>query len=229
MDLIKSEQKKFSEDWWELLSPEFKESYMKSIYNYIISKKLNFSEIYPSSSNIYKAFELTPYKKVKIVILGEEPYSTPGLATGLSFSTPSGRDLTPALKVIFKEVENDMYNGLYLDKNPNLTHWANQGVFLLNTCLTVEEGSQLSHNKIGWQTFTEKVISHINDKETPVVFMLWGNNARMYKKLITNKHHLILEAGHPSPFNAEKFFFGNKHFTKANQFLMMNNIEPIAW
>lgn len=158
------------------------------------------------------------------------PYHNTGMAVGLSFSVPPGtKKIPPSLNNIFKEIENDMYNGLYLDKNPDLTHWATQGVFLLNTCLTVEEGSPLSHSNIGWQTFTETTVSLINDKDTPVVFMLWGNNAREYKKLITNSHHLILEAGHPSPFSAEKFFFGNKHFTKANQFLMKNNIEPISW
>lgn len=230
MNLIETEKKKFSDDWWELLSSEFGKEYMQKVYSYIISRKINLAEIYPSSDKIYKAFEVTPYKKVKIVILGQDPYPTAGMAMGLSFSIPPGsRKVPPSLVNIFKEIENDVYNGLYLDKNPDLTHWARQGVFLLNTCLTVEEGEPNSHQNIGWEEFTKKSISLINEKDTPVVFMLWGNNARQYKSLITNPKHLILEAGHPSPFSAEKFFFGNKHFSKANQFLMKNNIEPIGW
>lgn len=158
------------------------------------------------------------------------PYHTPGYAMGLAFSVPNNvPKIPPSLVNIFKEIESDVYNGLYLDNNPDLSRWSGQGVFLLNTCLTVEKGLPLSHENIGWQTFTQVAFQQLCDKPGPVVFMLWGNHAKEYKKFIHNKYHLVLETTHPSPFSFDKGFKGCKHFSKANQYLVDNNLKPIIW
>lgn len=158
------------------------------------------------------------------------PYHTPGYATGLAFSVPKNvPKLPPSLVNIFKEIESDIYNGLYLDQDSDLSRWSEQGVFLLNTCLTVEKGVPLSHEHLGWQQFTQKAFQHICDKNEPIVFMLWGNHAKEYKKFIHNKYHLVLETTHPSPFSFDKGFKGCKHFSKANQYLIDNNLKPIIW
>lgn len=225
MDLSETEKSKFHPTWWSLLKLEFDKDYMKKIYQYLISRKIDFTEVCPSLGKIYKAFENDP-KDIKIVIIGDEPYNDKSLAQGLAFSVPSTTEKLPlALKNIIKEVEDDVYNGLYLDNDPDLTKWSNQGVFLLNTNLTVEESVSLSHQHLGWGQFTSTVIKLLNNKSTPVVFMLWGN-ARAYKPLITNKKHLILEADYPSEIHQ---FKGCKHFSKANEFLRTNNIQQITW
>lgn len=228
INLVETQKSKFSSDWWDKLSVEFEQQYMQDIYNYLISRKIDFADIYPSSDKVYKAFE-EPFKNVKIVILGQDPYHTTGAAQGLAFSVSSTYpSVPPSLVNILAEVENDIYDGFYLDKNPNLEHWSKQGVFLLNTCLTVEKGLPLSHEHIGWQKFTQVAFQHICDKNEPVVFMLWGNHAKAYKQFIHNKYHLVLEAMHPSPFSV-KGFKGCKHFSKANQYLLDNNLKPIIW
>lgn len=230
MNLIQSEKDKFAKDWWDLLSPEFSQQYMLDIYNYIISRKINLADIYPSSDKVYKAFE-DPYKDIKVVILGQDPYHTPGMAIGRAFgvslNTPDTKT-PPSLRNIFEEVENDVYNGLYLDRDVSLEKWSKQGIFLLNTCLTVEKGLPLSHSNIGWQKFTQVVFQHLTNKKEPVVFMLWGNHARQYKQFIHNKYHLVLEATHPSPYS-KSGFLGCGHFSKANDYLKANNMEPIIW
>lgn len=228
MNLKKSEESKFSNDWWEILSPEFEQQYMMDIYKYIISRKIDFAEILPSSNNVYKAFE-EPFKNIKVVILSQDPYHTPGMALGKAFAVPNNvPKLPPSLINIFAEIENDVYDGMYLDKDPTLEGWTKQGVFLLNTCLTVEKGLPLSHEHIGWQQFTQVAFQAICNKQEPVVFMLWGNHAKDYKKFIHNKYHLVLEATHPSPFSV-KGFKGCKHFSKANSYLIDNNLKPIIW
>jgi len=228
MNLKESEKVKFSDDWWEILSPEFEQQYMVDIYKHIISRKIDFATIFPSSNNVYKVFE-EPFKNIKVVILGQDPYHTPNMAIGKAFAVPNNLpSLPPSLVNILTEVENDVYDGMYLDKDPTLINWSKQGVFLLNTCLTVEKGLPLSHEHIGWQTFTKIVFQAICDKNEPIVFMLWGNHAKAYKQFIHNKYHLVLEATHPSPFSV-KGFKGCKHFSKANEYLINNNLKPIIW
>lgn len=225
MNLTESEKSKFHPNWWNLISSEFNKDYMKKIYQYLISRKIDFTEICPSSDKTYKAFEYDP-KDIKVVIIGDEPYNDKSLAQGLAFSVPSSTDKLPSvLKNIIREVEEDIYGGLYLDNDPDLSKWSKQGVFLLNTNLTVEENNPLSHQHLGWDQFTSQVVKLLNNKPTPVVFMLWGN-ARAYKPLLTNKKHLILEADYPSEIHD---FKGCKHFSKVNEFLRTNNIQQITW
>lgn len=183
--------------------------------------------VYPPKNLVFNALRLTPYKNVKVVILGQDPYHGVGEAHGLSFSVVDGVKLPPSLKNIYKELETDL--GIVNDDLGDLTYWAKQGVLLLNSTLTVVKDTPNSHKDIGWQKFTDEVIKHLNNKETPVVFILWGAFARAKKVLITNKKHLIIESPHPSPFSAHHGFFGSKPFSKTNDFLIKNNIEPIDW
>ncbi len=230
MNLIESEKNKFAKDWWDMLSPEFSEQYMMNIYGYIINRKASFASIYPDSNRVYKAFEES-YKDIKVVVLGQDPYHTPGMAIGRAFAVSKNTldtKVPPSLRNIFEEVEKDVYNGLYLDRDISLENWSKQGVFLLNTCLTVEESVPLSHANIGWQKFTQVVFQHLTNKQEPLVFMLWGNHARQYKQFIHNKYHLVLEATHPSPYS-KAGFLGCKHFSKANDYLIANNTKPIIW
>ena len=229
MNLKETEECKFSPDWWSLLDIEFNMDYMKDIYNYLIDISKQKVNIYPSASLVYKAFELTHYKDVRVCILGQDPYHTPGAAMGLAFSVPEELHMIPpSLRNIFAEIENDVYNGLIVDQNPDLTRWAKQGVFLLNTTLTVEKGMPASHDNIGWRRFTQTVVQLLAAKSEPIVFIFWGNHAREYKKFITNQYHLLLEASHPSPFSVSGFK-GCKHFSKTNDYLVQNNIKPINW
>lgn len=192
----------------------------------IINDQYKKHVVYPKKEEIFKALELTPLNKVKVVILGQDPYINEGQAMGLSFSVPFGvSKIPPSLVNIFKEIKSDL--GYYCF-NTNLTPWANQGVLLLNTCLTVIKGRSLSHKDIGWNKITEQVISKINEKNEPVVWMLWGKFAQSYDSLITNKKHFILRAAHPSPFSCHNFF-GCKHFSKANKILKDNGLTTIDW
>lgn len=228
MNLKETQKSKFSPDWWDKLEQEFDQDYMKYIYSYIIERVQDKAQIFPSSDKVYKAFEY-PFNNIKVVILGQDPYHSPDMAQGLAFSVPQNTPkIPPSLVNIFAEVENDVYNGLHLDKNPDLTRWSEQGVLLLNTCLTVERGSPFSHGHLGWQKFTEVAFKAVCDKQEPVVFILWGNHAKEYKKFIHNKYHLVLEASHPSPFSV-KGFIGCKHFSKTNEYLINNNLKPIIW
>lgn len=228
MNLKETQKNKFSSDWWNKLEQEFDQDYMKYIYSYIRERVQDKAQIFPSSDKVYKAFEY-PFNNIKVVILAQDPYHSPELATGLAFSVPQNTPKTPpSLVNIFAEVENDVYNGLHLDKNPDLTRWSEQGVLLLNTCLTVERGSPFSHGHLGWQKFTEVAFKAVCDKQEPVVFILWGNHAKEYKKFIHNKYHLVLEAAHPSPFSV-RGFMGCRHFSKTNDYLINNNLKPIVW
>lgn len=191
--------------------------------------------VYPPKEMILRAFELTPFENVKVVILGQDPYHGRGQAHGLSFSVPIGIKPPPSLENIFKELESDM--GIPRPNHGNLEKWAKQGVLLLNTILTVEESKPLSHANIGWEMFTYSIITELIRKENPVVFMLWGKKAQItnsglsWSELIkkTFPHHLVLEAAHPSPYSANKGFFGCKHFSKANEFLVKNGREAVDW
>ncbi len=211
--------------WDEVLSNEFKKGYFKKL-GIFVKKEYNKKEIYPKYNDIFNALRYTDYDDVKVVILGQDPYHGYNEAHGLSFSVKKGTPMPPSLQNIFKELEND----LNIKKtDSDLTSWAKQGVFLLNSIMTVEKDKPLSHKDKGWEIFTDNIIKCLNEREKPIVFVLWGSYARSKKVLITNKRHLVLESVHPSPLSAYRGFFGSKPFSKINSFLEKNNIEKIEW
>ena len=212
--------------WDEILKGEFEKEYYLKLREFL---KYEYSHyhIYPNMYDIFNAFKYTPYENVKAVILGQDPYHGAGQAHGLCFSVKEGVVPPPSLKNIFKEMQSDL--GIALPKSGTLTKWAQQGVMLLNTTLTVREGRPLSHKGKGWEIFTDEVIKKLNEKTEPVAFILWGGNARAKKPLITNPIHGIFETVHPSPLSAYGGFFGCKHFSKVNEFLSSRKIEPIDW
>lgn len=217
---------KINNDWDLILKDEFEKEYFKKI-EIFLDRAYKDKNIYPPREEIFKALELSSYQNTKVVILGQDPYYNYGQAQGLSFSVNEGVKLPPSLRNIYKEMESD------LDIKPantgSLISWAKQGVLLLNASLTVEEKNPNSHKSIGWQIFTDKIISSLNERQEPLVFILWGNFARSKKSLITNKRHMIIESAHPSPLSARHGFFGTKPFSKTNEFLKKNNIKEIDW
>ena len=213
-------------DWDLALKEEFEKDYFLKI-NDFINKEYETKTIYPPYDEIFNAFKLTPLNEVKVVILGQDPYHEKGQAHGLAFSTPAGRPKPRSLNNIFKEI-NAEYD-YSIPESGCLESWANQGVFLLNTVLTVEEGNANSHSKCGWQIFTDNVIKLLDNQTQPIVFLLWGKQAEKKKELIKNPNHLVLITSHPSPFSARRGFFGSNHFIKANEFLKKNNIKEINW
>ena len=213
-------------NWNNLLKDEFEKDYYTDLHNFLV-KEYKTKTIYPNMYDIFNALHYTDYDKVKIVILGQDPYHGPKQAHGLSFSVLPGVPAPPSLKNIFKELNSDL--GCYIPNNGYLKSWADQGVLLLNTVLTVRAGTPNSHKNKGWETFTDKVISVLNEREDPVIFILWGNNAIAKKKLITNKNHFILQSVHPSPLSASRGFFGSKPFSKANEILKSIGKTPIDW
>ena len=212
--------------WKEALAGEFSKPYFESLVHFLRAEKAAGATIYPPGGQIFRAFELTPVDKVKVVILGQDPYHGPGQAHGLSFSVPVGVPAPPSLKNIFKEIESDL--GVRMSGCPNLESWARQGVLLLNAVLTVRGGEAASHGKIGWQEFTDAVIKYISDNCEGVVFLLWGNFARTKAELIDSSRHVILQAAHPSPL-ARGAFFGCRHFSQANAALTASGRTPINW
>ena len=217
---------KIEESWKEALAAEFVKPYFAGLVEYLHAEKAAGATVFPPGRDIFRAFELTPLDRVKVVILGQDPYHGYGQAMGLSFSVPDGVPVPPSLKNIFKEISDDL--GVQMSGRPNLESWARQGVLLLNAVLTVRAGSPASHSKIGWETFTDAVIRCISDNCDGVVFMLWGNFARSKRGLIDGNKHLVLEAAHPSPL-ARGAFFGCRHFSKANEWLAAHGMEPIDW
>ncbi|MBR5856291.1 MAG: uracil-DNA glycosylase [Bacteroidales bacterium] len=217
---------KIEQEWKKLLEEEFEKEYFAKIVNFLHKEKGEGRIIYPPGSLIFNAFSLTPFSKVKVVILGQDPYHGAGQAHGLSFSVPDGVTPPPSLKNIYKEIESDL--GVKLCKNGNLEAWAKQGVFLLNAVLTVRASQAASHSNIGWNLFTDSVIKAISENMDGVVFMLWGNFARSKSALIDHNRHLVLEAAHPSPL-ARGAFFGCRHFSKCNEYLVAQNKTPIDW
>lgn len=213
-------------DWNELLKDEFSKDYYLSLREFL-KNEYTTKIIYPDKYDIFNALHYTSYKDVKVVILGQDPYHGPNQAHGLSFSVSPGVKIPPSLLNIYKELNSDL--GCYIPNNGYLKKWADQGVLLLNTSLTVRADEANSHKNKGWEIFTDKIISLINEKTDPVVFLLWGNNAINKKKLITNKQHLILSSTHPSPLSASRGFFGSKPFSKINKFLVSVNKAPIDW
>lgn len=213
-------------DWDLALKDEFKKDYFLKIMEFI-DVEYSSKTIYPPYGEIFNAFKLTPLDDVRVVILGQDPYHEKGQAHGLAFSTPEGRPIPRSLKNIFKEINNEY--GYPIPTSGCLEKWAEQGVFLLNTVLTVEEGNANSHSKCGWQTFTDNVIRLLNNQERGIVFLLWGKQAEKKRELITNPNHLVLITSHPSPFSARRGFLGSNHFMLANEFLKRNNLKEIDW
>ena len=215
----------FHNSWDEVLQSEMKKDYFGYIKDFIKEERLN-KTIYPPAKDLFNAFKLTDFKDIKVVILGQDPYHGEKEAMGLSFSVRRGVRTPPSLRNIFKELKDD----LNVDRtDTDLSDWARQGVFLLNTVLTVEKDKANSHKDIGWEIFTDYVIKQINDKLNNVVFILWGRQARDKKRLITNKTHYIIESAHPSPLSAYNGFFGSKPFSKTNEFLKKNNKKEIEF
>lgn len=216
----------FHNDWQELFDAEIQKPYLNRI-NYFLAKEYKTKSIYPPKEEIFNAFLTTSLSDTKVVILGQDPYHQPGQAHGFAFSVRHGVQTPPSLVNIYKEIEAE-YN-VTLHRDGNLLDWARQGVLLLNPILTVERSKPLSHQKIGWQNFTDAAISRIQEKEDAVVYMLWGAKAMQAKRLIHNPNHLVLTSSHPSPLSAYRGFFGNGHFKKCNEFLVSHGKDPVKW
>lgn len=217
---------KIEKSWKEVLIDEFQQPYFKDLKQFLLEEKKHYS-VFPPSNSIFRAFDLTPFNNVKAVILGQDPYHGKGQAHGLCFSVNKGIPFPPSLINIFKELNSDC--GIKKPENGDLTSWAMQGVLLLNTVLTVRESSPESHKNKGWEFFTDSVIKHISNERNNIVFILWGNNAKAKLNIIDSSKHLTLTAAHPSPLSATRGFFGCKHFSKTNSYLIEKNIEPINW
>ena len=217
---------KIEQSWKNALAGEFEKAYFASLVRFLHHEKAAGKKIFPPGSQIFRAFDLTPVDKLKVVILGQDPYHGPGQAHGLSFSVPADMPAPPSLKNIFKEIESDL--GVKMSGYPNLEKWASQGVLLLNAVLTVQSGAAASHSKIGWEEFTDAVIKYISDNCEGVVFLLWGNFARGKSALIDHSRHHVLEAAHPSPL-ARGAFFGCRHFSQTNALLESQGKTPIDW
>ena len=217
---------KFNNEWDEILSDLFSTEKYSEIREFL-KKEYTENTIYPDMYNIFRCFKETPYNNVKAVILGQDPYHEEGQAQGLSFSVPNGVKFPPSLVNIFKELKSDL--GYDAPKSGDLLKWAKEGVLLLNTTLTVRKGLANSHKDCGWQWFTDEVIKKLNERETPIVFILWGANARSKKKFINTKKHFIVESAHPSPLSCYNGFWNSKPFSKTNEFLKSVNISQINW
>ena len=217
---------KIESSWKQALQSEFDEPYFAALVRFLHDEKAAGKVIFPPGGRIFRAFELTPVGSVKVVILGQDPYHGYGQAMGLCFSVPENVPAPPSLRNIFKEIEDDL--GVRMSGSPDLTPWARQGVLLLNAILTVRAGEAASHSTIGWQRFTDAVIRYVSDHCEGVVFLLWGNYARSKRDLIDGARHLILEAAHPSPL-ARGAFFGCRHFSKANDYLVRQGKTPVDW
>lgn len=213
--------------WKNVLHLEFTKAYFENIVAFLKTEKAQGKIIYPPGSLIFNAFYKTPFDKLKVVLLGQDPYHGKGQAMGLSFSVPKGVRPPPSLINIFKELHDDV--GVPIATTGDLTSWAEQGVLLLNAALTVRAGEPNSHSKIGWHQFTDAVIKKISDEKNGIVFLLWGSFAHQKQELIDQTKHHVLKAAHPSPYSADKGFFGCRHFSKTNEFLVQQKQEPINW
>ena len=212
--------------WNEILVEEMQKDYYQELQEFV-KKRREEVRVFPEEKNVFRALELTPFESVKVVILGQDPYHGFGQAHGLSFSVQKGTPLPPSLKNIYKELQEDF--GGELPTEGDLTHWAKQGVLLLNTVLTVEEGNANSHKGMGWERLTNRLIESLNELNHPVIFILWGKPAQDKEKLITNPSHVILKAPHPSPLSAYRGFFGSKPFSRINDILIQQGQIPIRW
>jgi uracil-DNA glycosylase len=217
---------KIEESWKEILKEEFEKPYFSQLTDFVKSEYLQ-HRIFPPGKEIFNAFNLCSFNELKVVIIGQDPYHGPGQAHGLCFSVKEGIDFPPSLKNIFKEINNDL--GISIPQTGDLSRWAKQGVLLLNATLTVRAHLAGSHQKKGWETFTDEVIRNISKKKDHVVFLLWGAYAQQKKELIDPKKHLILESVHPSPLSASRGYFGNHHFSRTNLFLQSKGLVPVNW
>lgn len=217
---------KLGNDWDKILKDEFDKEYYLKLREFLVKEYEN-RTVYPVKEDIFNALKFTSFKDTKVVILGQDPYHGEGQAHGLSFSVKKGIKTPPSLKNIYKELNSDL--GAQIPNNGYLKKWADQGVLLLNTSLTVRGGEANSHRGIGWEIFTDKIIELLNDRDEPVVFILWGNNAKSKEKLINSKKHLIIKSVHPSPLSASRGFFGTKPFSQVNEFLKSIGEQPIDW
>lgn len=213
-------------DWLDSVQTEFQKPYYRQLYNFI-RDEYSKAVVYPPSDDIFNAFHLTPLSKVKVVILGQDPYHGEGQAQGLCFSVNKGIESPPSLVNIYQELHEDL--GCHIPNHGSLVKWAKQGVLLLNTVLTVRAHQANSHQGQGWEKFTDAIIQAVNAQDRPVVYLLWGRPAQSKIPMLTNPKHLILKAPHPSPLSAYRGFFGCRHFSQANEFLQKNGIEPIDW
>lgn len=213
-------------DWLPALKGEFQKEYYKQLHKTVLNEYRT-RQIFPAADDLFNAFHLTDLKDVKVVILGQDPYHDVGQAHGLCFSVKPGIPAPPSLVNIYKELQDDL--GCYIPNNGYLVKWAEQGVLLLNTVLTVRAHQANSHRGIGWEQFTDAAIKVLNEQDRPIVFILWGKPAQMKKQMLTNPKHLILEAPHPSPLSSYRGFFGSKPFSKTNAFLMANGLQEIDW
>lgn len=213
------------DQWEELIKKEKNKPYHQKLDEFLI-KSYNTKTIYPPKEKIYECFSLTPLDKVKAVIIGQDPYYNQNQAHGLAFSVKT-KKIPPSLKNIFKELKTDL--NIDVNQTGDLTPWAKQGVLLLNTILTVEEKKPLSHKNMGWETFTEEVIKELNKIDRPLVYILWGNQAKAYQRLLNNPNHLIITSPHPSPLSAYHGFFNSKPFSKTNEYLETKKVKPIDW
>ena len=216
---------KIRKNWYSLLQSEFEKPYFKKLQEFL-SNEYSTRQIYPSKEKIFNVLNHVPFDKVKVVIIGQDPYHEPGQAQGLSFSVPENVDIPPSLVNIMKEIEDDL--GIKCQKSGDLTRWADQGVLLLNTVLTVRRGQANSHKDRGWENITRKIIQLLGQREKPIVFLLWGSHAQSFASEIA-PWHLVLKAPHPSPLSAYRGFFGCKHFSQCNDFLIKNGETPIDW
>jgi len=214
--------------WLTVLEEEFEKDYMKSLKAFLLEEKEKGNTVYPKGTDIFNALNTTPFDKVKVVILGQDPYHGAGQAHGLSFSVQKGVAVPPSLKNMYKELETDI-DGFKTPGHGNLTHWAEQGVLLLNATLTVRASEAGSHQKRGWEIFTDEIIKALSQKREHIIFLLWGKYAQQKAELIDARKHHVLMAAHPSPFSAYNGFFGSKHFSKTNQLLVQDNLTPIDW
>jgi len=212
--------------WREILKGEFREPYMRELIRFLDEDRVKHT-LYPAPAHIFRAYTLTDFQDVKVVILGQDPYHGPHQANGLAFSVFPGVPVPPSLQNMYKEIETDI--GLVAHEDGNLDHWAQQGVFLLNTVLTVRESQANSHRGKGWEHFTGRTIEALGSRQDPIVFLLWGRNALAHEPRIDASRHLVLKAPHPSPLSAHSGFFGCRHFSKANAFLKQHGKQPITW
>lgn len=217
---------RIGEDWAQFIGNEFAKTYMKNVGK-LVANQRKVTTVYPSKDNVFRVFKETPYKSVRVVIVGQDPYHN-GSADGLAFSSKG--KIPKSLQIIFKEIEDDL--NIKVEKSANLKRWANQGVFLINTSLTVRSGEASSHSGIGWEQFTGKAIHSVSLSPVPTIFLLWGNHAKGFRKYIEEENHLVLEAPHPASelySGGTSGFYGCKHFSKTNKFLIQNNLKPILW
>ncbi|MGM0379343.1 MAG: uracil-DNA glycosylase [Bacillota bacterium] len=219
-------EKYIKTDWKDILNKEFKKDYFKNLKQFLKKERKNYT-IHPKEEEIFTAFNLSSYKNTKVVIIGQDPYHGKNQAHGLCFSVNKGIKIPPSLRNIYKELKNDI--GCKIPKHGYLKKWAEQGVLMINAVFTVRDGDANSHKNKGWENFTKSVIKNINQKDNPVVFILWGNYAQKYEKFITNPNHKIIKSYHPSPLSASRGFFNTKPFSKTNEFLKNNNLKPINW